>query len=82
MKKIVSTAIKTEEANYTGVCINDIEVGGRKYGRVKFKVLDDLCVAVILGYEFQKLHKNVIFTFGGNRRQLKSYSKKCTQFLP
>lgn len=40
-------ALKTMEANYTGVWITDIEVGDSKYAKVKFVVLDNLCVAVI-----------------------------------
>ena len=37
---------------------------------MKFGILDNLCSDVILGYEFQKLHKQVIFPNGGTKKDL------------
>ena len=32
--------------------------------------LENLCSDIILGYDFQKQHKNLIFPFGGEKEEL------------
>ncbi len=44
---------------------SDLLVNGRPYKDVKLKLLDNLCVDIILGNEFQKDHESIIFKFGG-----------------
>ena len=47
--------------------IVDISVNKQKYKNVKFYVLENLCVDIILGLAFQKQHESVTFRFGGEK---------------
>ena len=43
----------------------DITVNDRVYKSITFRLIENLCVDVILGNEFQRLHKSVTFEYGG-----------------
>ena len=50
------------ESSISGQCNVTIEVNGRKYQKVRLDILQNLCTDVILGHDFQKQHKNVIYS--------------------
>ena len=47
------------------VMIN-LKVNGREYEKIKLKVMDNLCVDVILGNTFQEQRESVVFKYGGS----------------
>ena len=53
----------------------------REYPSVRFGVMNNLCADVILGHEFMRNHKEVVFTFGGRGKAL-NISKKSCNVLP
>lgn len=55
----------------TGYCYANIEIGISSYDAVRFLVLPDLCSDIILGQDFMRLHKEVVFTYSGTRPSLK-----------
>ena len=54
-----------------GYCFVNINLNQRTYSSVRLGVLKDLCSDIILGQDFQKQHKSVIFEFGGTKPELK-----------
>ena len=69
-KKKVTMAWTSIESSISGQCNVTIEVNGRKYQKVRLDILQNLCSDVILGHDFQKQHKNVIFSCGGSKEDL------------
>ena len=63
-------ALTTMESESVGYCSVDLELGNNLYSRVQFGILQNLCSDVILRYEFQKEHKNLVFQYGGNKEDL------------
>ena len=60
------TMASTDHSNGVSQFIrSNLSVNGRPYEKVKLKLLQNLCVDVILGNEFQEDHESVIFKFGG-----------------
>ena len=55
-----------------GYCFVNINLNQRTYSSVRLGVLKDLCSDIILGQDFQKQHKSVIFEFGGTKPELKT----------
>ena len=53
-----------------GYCFISFSLNGKVYNHVKVFVLNNLCVDLILGIDFQQLKKSVIFHFGGDKRKL------------
>ena len=51
--------------NIYGCCNVDITVNGSNYSSVKLRVLKNLCTDILLGQDFQSLHKQVIFRLEG-----------------
>ena len=49
------------------ICKVDINMLGHTYTGINLYVMENLCVDILLGREFMKLHKFVNFAFGGNR---------------
>ena len=45
-------------------------VSDQYYSNVKFNVLENLCVDIILGVEFQKQHQKVTFNYGGKKEPI------------
>ena len=62
----VSMATSLTE-NIYGCCYVDITVNGSNYSNVKLRVLKNLCSDILLGQDFQSLHKRVIFRYEGKR---------------
>ena len=81
--KKVTMASTSMETPISGQCNVTIEVNGRKYQKVRLDNLQNLYSDVILGYDFQKQHKNLIFCFGGSKEDLmiKSCSPKTVSAL-
>lgn len=67
-------ALENVKVKYIGTCHVDIVLYDQHYPCIKFGVLENLCSDVILGYEFQRQQKNVIFEYHGNRVDLVVYS--------
>ena len=63
----VSMATTSLTKNIYGCCNVDITVNGRNYSNVKSRVLKNLCTDILLGQDFQSLHKQVIFRYKGKR---------------
>ena len=58
------------ESSIIGQCNVKIVLNGNTYRNVRLDILQSLCSDVILGYDFQKPHKNLTFQFGGNKEDL------------
>ncbi|XP_004207810.1 uncharacterized protein LOC101239223 [Hydra vulgaris] len=69
-KKKILMALTTMESGLVGCCSVNLEVNGLFYNNIQFGVLENLCSDIILGYDFQKLHKNLIFPLGGKKEDL------------
>ena len=63
----ISMALATIESRLVGCCSVNLELNGLLYNNVQLGVLENLCSDIILGYDFQKQHKNLIFPFGGEK---------------
>ena len=68
--KSVSMALSSVQVPFTGTCTADFVLGGKLYKNVSFGILENLCSHVILGYDFQKLHKKVVSLYGGSKANL------------
>ena len=66
----VSMANSSLTTKVEGECYVDILLQNRKYTNVKLYVLANLCSDVILGQDFMKQHKSVVFNFGGDKPSL------------
>ena len=68
-------------AEVTGFVCAKMNLESREYPSVRFGVMNNLCADIILGHEFMRNHKEVIFTFGGREKVL-NISKKSCNMLP
>ena len=68
--KKVTMAMTSMESSIIGQCNVTIVLNGNTYKNVRLDILQSLCSDVILGYNFQKQHKNLIFHYGGNEEDL------------
>ena len=68
--KNISMALTTMNTTVLGYCTMDIILNNSIYRNVRLSVLKDLCSDIILGHDFQKQHKNLIFEFGGPKPDL------------
>ena len=66
----VTMAQTSMESPIIGKCNVVIELKGKRYDDVRLDILPNLCSDIILGYEFQKRHKNLTFHYGGNKEDL------------
>ena len=66
----VTMAQTSMESPIIGKCNVVIELKGKRYDVVRLDILPNLCSDIILGYEFQKRHKNLTFHYGGNKEDL------------
>ena len=56
-------ATKSLSAEILGVVKSNMTYGGQSYS-VKLKVLNNLCEDLILGHDFIKQHKKIVFNLG------------------
>ena len=66
----VTMAQTSMESPIIGNCNVSIELKGKRSDNVRLDILHNLCSDVILGYDFQKQHKNLTFHYGGNKEDL------------
>ncbi|XP_065658048.1 uncharacterized protein LOC136082565 [Hydra vulgaris] len=74
-KRKISMALTKTESGLVGCCSVNLELNGLLYNNVQFGILENLCNDIILGYDFQKQHKNLIFPWWRKRR-LNSHKEK------
>lgn len=76
--RTISMATTSLNSNIAGQCVIDLNHNGHIYPNVRLGVLKDLCCDIILGYEFQKLHKRLVIELGGPKPELNiSNSPTC-----
>ena len=66
----ISMANTSMKACVTGYCVVNITVDGRNYKDFHFNVMKDLCSDIILGYDFQNMHKRLIIELSGSKSDL------------
>ena len=66
----VSVAPASLTSESLGYCFISFSLNGKVYNHVKVFVLNNLCVDLILGIDFQQLNKSVTFHFGGDKPKL------------
>ena len=66
----ISMALTTLKTDIIGCCTADITLNNCTYTNVILSVLKDLCSDVILGHDFQKLHKRVTIELHGPQSDL------------
>ena len=66
----VSMATNKLSANVLGQAITDIKVLGRTYFNISFGVVPFLCADLILGQNFLKQHKEVVFQLGESQEKM------------
>ena len=66
-EEIISLASSEQKGNVLGHCEVDLSIHEKTYPSVKFRVLKDLCADVLLGGDFQRQRKCVIFQFDGDK---------------
>ena len=54
----------------TGWCTITLTLGDNVYNGIRLSVLKDLCNDIILGQNFQKLHKSLTIDMGGTKPDL------------
>ena len=67
----VTMALSNMKAVCLGFCITDLIVNGEIYKSFRFNVFKKLCSDIILGLDFQTLHKKLVFEFSGKLPELK-----------
>ena len=63
----ISMASSLLTENVQGCCNVDVHINGNLYHNVNMKVLKNLCSDVLLGQDFQSMHKHVIFQYEGEK---------------
>ena len=69
--KTIMMATKDLEAQINGFCVTTIVVNKQTYPRIKMHIFPNLCADVILGQNWQALHKRVTFKYGGSKLEVK-----------
>ena len=64
---MASASLTSESLGY---CFITFSLNGKAYNNIKICVLNNLCVDLILGIDFQQQHKSVTFHFGGDKPNL------------
>lgn len=59
-RKIIM-ALTSMESSVVGSCVLSLLLNGQLYQDVKLDILKNLCCDIILEFDFQKMHKSVIF---------------------
>ena len=68
--KTIMMATKDLEAQINGFCVTTITVNKQTYPRIKMHIVPNLC-DVILGQNWQALHKSIAFKYGGSKPKVK-----------
>ena len=63
-------ALTTMNTSITGCCTITLTLGDNVYNGIRLSVLKDLCNDVILGHNFQNLHKSLTIDMGGTKSDL------------
>ena len=66
----VTMASKQFSSAISGYCEVNLVVYNQVYNDVKLYILPELCFDVIIGHDFLKLHRKVVFQLGGPRKPL------------
>ncbi|XP_012562704.1 uncharacterized protein LOC101238699 [Hydra vulgaris] len=66
-QSVIGMASVALSAKSDGYCYVSITLQNKIYNKVKLHVLDNLCVDVILGTDFQELHESITIKYGGKR---------------
>ena len=66
----ISMALTTLETKLIGHCKVNLTLNDTDYENINLGVLKNLCSDVILGYDFQKQHNNIIFPLRGEMSDL------------
>ncbi|XP_012565799.2 uncharacterized protein LOC105849896 [Hydra vulgaris] len=66
-QSVIEMASAALSAKSDGYCYVSITLQNKIYNKVKLHVLDNLCVDVILGTDFQELHESITIKYGGKR---------------
>ena len=69
--KTIMMATKDLEAQINGFYVTTIIVNKQTYPRIKMHIFPNLCADVILGRNWQALHKSVTFKYGGSKPEVK-----------
>ena len=64
-EEVISLASSESKGQVVGKCEVNWTIESEKYLDVNLKVLKSLCADVLLGGDFQRQHKRVIFQFDG-----------------
>ena len=68
--RTISMALTTMNTSITGCCTITLTLGDNVYNGIRLGVLKDLCSDIILGHNFQKLHKSLTIDMGGTKPDL------------
>ena len=68
--RTISMALTTMNTSITGCCTITLTLGDNVYNGIRLSVLKDLCSDIILGHNFQKLHKSLTIDMGGTKPDL------------
>jgi len=66
----VSMAVGSLKGSVLGHCFTEITLNGAVYENVESKVMRNLCCDVLMGQDFQRQHRRVVFTYDGTRPEL------------
>jgi len=66
----VNMAISNLNSEVRECCDVDMELNQRTYRATRLGVMDNLCSDLILGFDFQKVHKRLTFDLGGPTSEL------------
>ena len=64
----ISMASHTLTKNVCGYCVVEVHANGSVYRDINLKVLRNLCCDILLGQDFQSLHKQVSFQYEGTKK--------------
>lgn len=76
---MASTTHCNQVSNYT---VTDIVTLNNNYSNISFIILENLCVDIILGLDFQEQHKKVTFNFGGQKQPIEICSLTALKVEP
>ena len=69
----VSMALGSLKSTITGYVNVNFTIEKNQYANIKLNVMDNLCLDVILGLDFQKQHESVTVKLGGKKPALLIY---------
>ena len=69
-RDVISLASSNSLGHVTGRCRVDVKIGNNFYPDTELGILEDLCTDLLLGGDFQKRHKRVVFEYNGSKPDL------------